>query len=1130
MPDLSPAPSSLGLTSPALGPWFERSATNETDLPPMPLPGPDLSVTLPLPAGAIWNAPAGGTLSYLVATPIRPPALASLRQADGSPAFADDTLILLFTLMPEVAERLGHLAQAAPRPDSTATPEPGTQTRPIITHLAMEVPAPATIADLGALLPAHDLADLKTLFNAAAPDANATPEETEAAQTKQLALLGLALSGGTITNGKTPATILRRPEMDDRRVLETTAALPTAKLWAFTRGGRPYDPGALARLWRHLGEEDWDNLWASDQLLRQRTCDTEDSQLIHLVNAHQGPLEPHIKPRIAGEMTNLTAHNGSDILFTANDPQTNPPSIGFSAVADPSTDSAPVPRMAPLPAGPYRAPDESAAIFAGWAAPTGLDRDFTRIAITDIERLITGLSRDAGTPQADPRRRMTAAPNTAEPLFLHTSDRVATAAMDLFAAPGATVDVIAPELDQHWGPQPIPSLGPADPFQSQFDNPAFTAHSLIGSGQAVGDTAADQSIVLVFDETLPPDAWIRIWPHGRDLDTGRRYPMTGGAAFSDTTGSAHILVPLPNGTRGDGSEDVQISFDMSVSTAQATRLHVDRRAARPVIDTSAQPVDITALTATQSLFCPETATSPAPATGSIAPGHGLFVVTGTLSDQVFTALDHATLRPDDYSPALSNSADADDRLITRTPAFSQTPPGDLPENAQPGGPERVHNGAFHKASLGQEITDFALHDRSNNSGIIGSVSPRNDHHEAPPAHLGHPGASAAPEIHGEGIAVAGPAANLLRQVLSERRPESLSAFIASMGTPAPNIPDVTDPGPWTTLLETAYPGTVGHDLIDKLPDTVTPGLAWDNPAPATPGIKQRLDAVLATLPGGLTVDGLVDTANFDDDVAAAAFDRVLHKHKEGVRGFAQAALAAIDRAEDLIWIQTPSLDHETFTSAMGDIAVIQRLINRLVDNPALHIALSVPAKFLPDRDTKLASLRKTAIGSALQVLSTVAPTRVAWVTPAGGPNRPYHMASTTLIVDDTVMFSGSAHLWRRGLVFDSGLTAGIFDERLSQGRPNVVRASRRLLASMMLGVPENLVPASPHGLISAMNDLRKGGGYGRSQPTAFQLQPDTSTPEDRAIWNPARDTLSDLVPLIAGLTQDQQDSFETGTR
>ena len=58
MATLNPAPSSLGLSSPALGPWF-KDGTNAT--PTLAAPAADLSVAVSLAAGMEWRAPAGGS-------------------------------------------------------------------------------------------------------------------------------------------------------------------------------------------------------------------------------------------------------------------------------------------------------------------------------------------------------------------------------------------------------------------------------------------------------------------------------------------------------------------------------------------------------------------------------------------------------------------------------------------------------------------------------------------------------------------------------------------------------------------------------------------------------------------------------------------------------------------------------------------------------------------------------------------------------------------------------------------------------------------------------------------------------------------------------------------------------------
>ncbi len=1116
MVDLNPAPSTLGLSSPVLGPWFQRGPSDSADLIQMDAPEGTLSCVRNLPPAAIWNAPAAGILSFLVASPTRPPLLAGLRQADGNPAFADGAMVLVFTLLPEVAARLGVLSQAVPRPDSASAASARQSTRPVINRIALELPVGTvtSIADLSALLPNTDSADLKQEFDNLGSDA------------EKAAFLGLTFSGG-FGNGPRPATILRRPEKDSARLLENAAAgSVNANLWAFDLRGRPVDPGSVASIWAHLAGTLWDNLWASSDSTRQRTAAVADAKTVHLVNAHEGPLEAALKARTSGQLTNLTAIDSSDVVFAAG---TNP-AIGLSAAANADTDTAPLARIAPLPAGPY-SPLATATPFAGWGQSNALARDFMRVALTDIERQTTGLGRDANSDQADARLRVTAARNIADPVFLPGMDEVASAVMARFAAANAKVSFIAPELDRLWGPQPKPTIGNADPFADGFENPAFSAHVLKGSGRAVGQTAEDQSIVLHFADTLPANAWVRVWPHGRDTDTGRRFRMDGGAALSDASGMALVLVPLPNGTLGDGTESVQFSFDMDVLTTAGHRYYTDMRANRPAVDAASGPVAVTAVQSGQSLFCPERGTSLAVGASAIAPGLSLVVVTGATGDGDFTALDTTSLRAEDMSASLINRADGDDRIITRDPAFVQTTQGNLATAQTTGGPERVHNSGFHKGAKAQEVYDFAAHDDTANQGVVGAMTGRTPWHEAPPAALGHAGVSAAPEIHGEGIAVSGPAADALRLLMRERRPDGIEDFIRTMGQPITNAAAaVTSAGPWTALLETAAKGTHGQMLMSLVPGSFLPGRLWDNPDPNNKGIKQTIDGVLAALPGSQTTDGLIDTTNFDDSTAAAAFDRVLNKHRKGAQGFARAALAAIGRAEDLIWLQTPALDNEMWDDGNNDIHLLAAITDRLAARPDLCCVVVVPEKHLPGRNTKLTKIRKSAIGAALKTLKNAASDRVAWCAPVAGPGRAFHMAATTLIVDDALMLTGAAHAWRRGLVFDSALSAALFDDQLTNGRPRLIEAAKRILAGNLLGVGASFVPDAPRALVKAVQEQDGGGGLGRTNPAAFTLADDPNSAAEKAIWNPATSAGTNWASLIASLAGDQRDEFENGTR
>lgn len=138
MATLSPAPSSLHLASPALGPWFRH----EADAPPtLPLPGGDLAVSVSLSPNMEWRAPAGGFRSYAFASPTRPPLLAGLRSEGGGPAFTDNAFVTVFTLLPEVEQRLSSLTSALPSPDGASAPAPGTVTRPRVKTFALEIAA-----------------------------------------------------------------------------------------------------------------------------------------------------------------------------------------------------------------------------------------------------------------------------------------------------------------------------------------------------------------------------------------------------------------------------------------------------------------------------------------------------------------------------------------------------------------------------------------------------------------------------------------------------------------------------------------------------------------------------------------------------------------------------------------------------------------------------------------------------------------------------------------------------------------------------------------------------------------------------------------------------------------------------
>lgn len=129
MPVLIPAPTTLGLFSPAIGPWFDVNTVN------LGVPAADLSVALPN-LTAVALPPAAGTLALYIATNTRPPALAGLRKADGTPAFTTGNMVALFRLLPEVESRLHALTANIPGP--SGSPAGAVPTRPRVRHFAYE--------------------------------------------------------------------------------------------------------------------------------------------------------------------------------------------------------------------------------------------------------------------------------------------------------------------------------------------------------------------------------------------------------------------------------------------------------------------------------------------------------------------------------------------------------------------------------------------------------------------------------------------------------------------------------------------------------------------------------------------------------------------------------------------------------------------------------------------------------------------------------------------------------------------------------------------------------------------------------------------------------------------------------
>lgn len=1104
---LVPDPKLLHLASPALGPWFKHDSTSTSTLPPtLPLPSGDLSVALTLAIGMEWRCPAGALRSYFVATDPRPIQLRQLRQENSMVAFSTDSFIVLLTLLPEVEERLWTLSQPIPSPDGTAAPPANTPARPRVRFFALEIPN-----------------NIRSISNVVKLRAADLPTDLDN-DTKKATFLGLSTAGG-ISNADKPTSELLRPATSSAiAVKNRTGMLLSVRLWCFDYRGRPLDAGAVANWWAFMANY-WENLWAHTETAEQRTAAVTAGKVVHIVSAHEGPLTAPLKDRL--NLTGLTQISGSGTLYSIG----AAPVIGLKAAASP--DEAPIPRIAALPLGSYADP-ASATPFAGWLSPSwpsAITRDFLRVGFVDLEQQIVGLTRTDAV-QADSRRRISPARNKVSSPILTSTDTISGQIMTGLTA-GGTTTVMAPVMDKFWGQVTPPSNFGSDALPEKLQ---FAVFPLAGEGTTTGGIAVNQIIVLRFEAgALPANSWIRIWTLGLDTTTGLHFKQNGGAARADANGQAYVVLPIPDGTAAPttgGAEPVHLSFDALLLTNIKSRLFTDQRYDRPAIRSGSKislPVS-PALPTSYSMWNCEQGAVMNRGTQQYASGQALLAVPSDPASNPFALVDLTSLAATDITDlTLTKAASAGDILITTAPAFTQTPNGDITTGSGPNGATLIHrarNALVGVTTMGQPIPsqerrEVVAFDQTNATGVIGSTPARAAHHETGLPQLGFAGVPAGGEVHGVGVALAGSVTDQLIQLMLERKSNSLTSFVSQAGNPVTPVADAGDTTTWAAVLETTTHGMTGDSLVRAVlaaQPNFTAGQSWL-------ALKAQIESATGT-----SLDPYINTATFDPNVLAAAVDRVILKTKNGVKQFAVAVIEAIKRAEDFIYIETPALD--ALSAEGGMIDLIEAIKTRWTDRSALRVLLCVPEKYLPGQPAKLEQIRKSGIAGALKKLLDQADDRVTLFSPLAGPERPLHMASTTVIIDDAIFFTGTTHLWRRGLTFDSALSVGLFDEKVTNGRPAAIRAARIQLLSTALGLPTGYLPEDPEDCLNAIKKLNQIGGLGRIKTGLYPPKADPTSVTDLSIWNPdgRPGIILNWLIFFAGLTGDAQTEFNNAIR
>ena len=735
--------------------------------------------------------------------------------------------------------------------------------------------------------------------------------------------VGLSIDGA-LSNADRPTSELLRPGSDAAIALQNRTGAPLdANLWCFDYRGRPLDPGAVANWWAFMASTGiWDNLWfdgnaqtitippAPEDTVTLPTATVTTGRVVHITNAHEGPLSAALSARL--NLTDLTRIAGSSASYEVG----AAPAIALTAAPDP--DDAPIPRVATLPLGNYADP-AAAAPFAGWtggAFPPQIVRDFARLGFLDIEQHIVGLTR-ANEGQADTRRRISPAPNTAPgpgPVLID-SDTVNLRVMTVMTSGPAAI-AMAPVMDLLWGTVAPPAAFGAGALPNTL---TYTVLPLAGEGAtSAGGSSADQIVLVHFEPgALPAGCWIRLWSHGLDTETGLRYRQDGGAGLADAAGEAYVVLPIPDGTAASTAPaaPVRLSFDALVLAGGLTRYFSEERYARPATATGSRlnlPAAPTPPAGVTLWIC-EQGSLMTRGAGQYASGEALVAVPADPAG-AFALVNLTTLDPSDVAAAtLINAAGSGDTLIITDPAFGQTPAGDL--TAGPNAEtlvNRTRNLLNNLITMGrpapsQERRELVASERTGNTAVVGATPGRAENHEAPPPQLAHPGVPASAEIHGPGVALAGPASDQIVALIEERRATDLITFIGNVGAPVIPTPPPAVASPWTAALETTTHGVVGDGMVRSLiaSSSFVPGQSWLQ-------IKNQLN----TLPG-VDIDTLIDTSTFDDDALATAVDRMILKTRDGVKNFADAILAAVGRAEDFIYVETPAIDSRSAERAVS---------------------------------------------------------------------------------------------------------------------------------------------------------------------------------------------------------------------
>ncbi len=853
-----------------------------------------------------------------------------------------------------------------------------------------------------------------------------------------------------------------------------------------------------------------------------------------------------------------TGNNSVSLSFSSLPaPGTTPPPD------NPQVDNAPRARMAVLPTGAYGTTANvwpGGPVHAGLARDfvrvavvdeevqlVGVTRRDSRAAVsTPAER------RQSAQNRPSTRINVNRTSNTAG-VLLANGRQVADA---LLAVPSAAnpTRLVAGIADALWGGTPAgaaPAAGGAPSLPSALADAGaasvptagqYRVRALTGGGALAGDHQWVLVEVNLGAANANANAWVRAWPLGFDLESGLHFRLTGGAGRANASGVALLVMDLAPGKVDAGGlmgMDMLVLLTDGTGAVVARRSYADRRFDRPAPVAGSPATSISG----NWTVC-ETGAGGSGALPANAAPPGAHVV---LTDDPPTLVDRTSLAANAWDAnTLKNRLQAGADIVSLTiPAFGSTPDRadavgrPLPRTPTAGGDPkggldaivgtRLH--LLDRSALGAATASsvpYALQDRLEVAAATSSTSSGGSASAvigaSPPApwalepganfFLGYPGVAASIETHGTGVSLTGAPAVAVAEYTRERTAglgfaivqglsdpvrsaavQSEIALAAEAATALPAIADGAGAGPVVAVLRTTAFGMEG------IPGVATAAVA----ANAFP-LSQNEAALESWLDAQVSVAGgagsaLRSAASGPIDSMTRALDRRLMTSAFGAREALTALLAAVDRAQDLVYLETPAVDNLAIDSGSENLQLWQRLLARMAARKGLRVALCTPALLAPGTPKRLQEVRDHCLMDAIDAIRAAAPDHFALFSPGVGADRALRLASTSVVVDDAFALTGTTHLWRRGLSWDSSLAASVFDERLVDGRPQDVRAFRIQLMADRLGVPTTRLPDDPAELVKAIRDLDARGSERLSARPI--LRPETAPASgDIDIWNP----------------------------